>query len=127
VVEHNALLASRVVPLSRSARVFSRKVHGEDMSHRSGRTILGVVFCCLHFISPVQANDVFDHPQSAEQLLKGPLAQPAAALRGAQVMRGKFVYKKYLREIPQPLISRGDFVFVRELGINWHTREPFDS
>jgi hypothetical protein len=75
----------------------------------------------------VHAADVFDHPQSAEQLLKGPLAQPAAALRDARVMRGKFVYKKFLKEIPQPLISRGEFVFARDLGIDWHTREPFDS
>lgn len=87
----------------------------------------GLILCCLWLCAPAHADDVFDHPQTAEQLLKGPLAQPAAALRGAQVMRGKFVYKKYLKEIPQPLISRGDFVFVRELGIDWHTREPFDS
>jgi hypothetical protein len=71
--------------------------------------------------------DVFEHPQTAAQLLQGVLAQPAAALRGAQVMRGQFIYKKYLSEIPQPLVSRGEFVFARELGINWHTREPFDS
>lgn len=87
----------------------------------------GLILCCLWLCAPAHADDVFDHPQTAEQLLKGPLAQPTAALRGAQVMRGKFVYKKYLKEIPQPLISRGDFVFVRELGIDWHTREPFDS
>jgi hypothetical protein len=55
------------------------------------------------------------------------LSRPAAALRDAQVMRGQFVYKKFLKEIPQPLISRGDFLFARELGIDWHTREPFDS
>jgi hypothetical protein len=82
---------------------------------------------CLAFVTSVRADDVFTHPQSAELLLKGPLAQPAAALRGAQVMRGKFVYKKHLKEIPQPLISRGEFTFARDLGIAWHTREPFDS
>ncbi len=87
----------------------------------------GLILCCLWLCVPAHAADVFNHPQSAEQLLKGPLAQPAAALRGAQLMRGKFVYKKYLREIPQPLVSTGDFVFARELGIDWHTREPFDS
>jgi hypothetical protein len=73
------------------------------------------------------AADVFDHPQTAEQLLQGPLSRPAAALRDAPVMRGKFVYKKFLKEIPQPLISRGEFLFARDLGIDWHTREPFDS
>jgi hypothetical protein len=91
------------------------------------RGAIGLLFGCLAVITPVHADDVFTHPQSAEQLLNGPLAQPAAALRGAQVMRGKFVYKKHLKEIPQPLISRGEFAFARELGIDWHTREPFDS
>lgn len=86
-----------------------------------------VLLALLLSIGAAHADEVFNHPQTAEQLLKGPLAQPAAALRGAQVMRGKFVYKKYLQGIPQPLISRGDFVFARELGIDWHTREPFDS
>ncbi|MGC3979833.1 MAG: outer membrane lipoprotein carrier protein LolA [Steroidobacteraceae bacterium] len=84
-------------------------------------------FFCLLFVVTAHADDVFNHPQTAEQLLKGPLAQPANSLRGAQVMRGQFVYKKYLKEIPQPLVSKGDFVFARELGIDWHTREPFDS
>jgi hypothetical protein len=73
------------------------------------------------------AADVFDHPQTGEQLLQGPLSRPAAALRDAQVMRGKFIYKKFLKEIPQPLVSRGEFLFARDLGIDWHTREPFDS
>jgi len=81
----------------------------------------------LAITGAAQAADVFDHPQTAAQLMQGPLAQPAASLRDAQVLRGKFVYKKYLKEIPQPLISRGDFVFVKNQGIDWHTREPFDS
>jgi len=81
------------------------------------------VFAC----GAVCAEDVFEHPQTATQLLQGPLAQPAASLRDAQVLRGKFVYRKYLKEIPQPLISRGEFVFVKDQGIDWHTREPFDS
>lgn len=81
----------------------------------------------LLFTNAALADSVFDHPQSAAQLLKGPLAEAAATLRGAQLMRGAFVYRKYLVEIAQPLISRGDFVFAKELGIDWHTRQPFDS
>lgn len=88
-------------------------------------TVLLLLGCI--FGGAAHAADVFDHPQTAEQLLKGPLARPAAALRDAKVMRGQFVYKKFLKEIPQPLISCGEFVFARELGIDWHTREPFDS
>jgi hypothetical protein len=87
---------------------------------------LCALLLCLLAVNATAA-DVFDHPQTAEQLLKGPLSRSAAALRDAQVMRGKFIYKKFLKEIPQPLISRGEFLFARELGIEWHTREPFDS
>ncbi len=97
--------------------------------HRAARRwcVLGALLCSVLAVHRAQADDVFAHPQSAEQLLKGPLVSPAAALKGAQVMRGKFIYQKHLREIPQPLISRGEFTFARELGIDWHTREPFDS
>lgn len=94
----------------------------------TGRGTWGVILMLLlGYAGLAQAADVFDHPQTADQLLKGPLSRPAAALRDAQVMRGKFIYKKFLKEIPQPLISRGDFLFARDLGIDWHTREPFDS
>ncbi len=70
---------------------------------------------------------VFEHPLSAEQLLKGPLAEPTATLRDARLMRGSFIYRKFLTEIAQPLTSHGDFAFARELGVDWHTRQPFDS
>jgi outer membrane lipoprotein-sorting protein len=73
------------------------------------------------------ADEVFRHPQSAQQLLDGPLSAPAATLRAAQTLRGNFEFKKFLREIPQPLVSRGTFVYVRNLGIDWHTLQPFDS
>jgi len=109
------------------APVPAGKLSGRDKSRPCKKWHLVILLCCLIFSDAVCADEVFDHPQSAEQLLKGPLAQPAAALRGAQLMRGKFVYRKYLKEIPQPLVSRGEFVFARELGIDWHTREPFDS
>jgi hypothetical protein len=32
-----------------------------------------------------------------------------------------------LSEIPRPLIATGEFTFVRDLGVYWHTRQPFDS
>jgi len=87
-----------------------------------------LLVCWLTFVvSTAHADDVFNHAQTAEQLLQGALQQPSARLRDAQVMRGKFVFKKYLPEIPKPLVSRGTFVFVTGLGVDWHTREPFDS
>ncbi len=73
------------------------------------------------------ADDVFDHMQSAPQLLAGPLQQTSNHWRDAQVMRGKFIFKKFLPDIPKPIISRGTFVFIKGTGVDWHTLEPFDS
>lgn len=85
------------------------------------------LLCALLVTATGRADEVFAHPQSAQQLLSGLLAAPTAAQRNAAVMRGRFVYRRYLTGIPQPLVSRGDFTFARELGIDWHTRQPFDS
>lgn len=73
------------------------------------------------------AQDVFSHPRTAQQLLSGELAIPSAALHASQVTRGEFVFRRYLDGIPQPLLSHGDFTFARNIGIDWHTRQPFDS
>jgi hypothetical protein len=48
------------------------------------------------------------------------LAQPA-------VLRGQFEQSKQLEGFRQPLVSRGDFLLVRERGVAWDTREPFAS
>lgn len=66
-------------------------------------------------------------PVTGEQLLRTTLAKPAAHLAKAQVLDGRFTHAKHLREIPKPLIASGEFVFARELGVYWHTQEPFDS
>lgn len=87
-----------------------------------------IVLAALLLLSgAAHADEVFSHPQTATQLLQGALLQPAMALREAQVVRGNFIFRKHLQEIPQPIVSRGSFVFVKGLGIDWHTREPFDS
>jgi hypothetical protein len=74
-----------------------------------------------------QAADPFAHPARGDTLLRTTLARPAAQLARAQVLRGNFTHRKHLREIPKPLTATGDFVFARELGVYWHTRQPFDS
>jgi len=86
-----------------------------------------LMLCLLFSTAQAYADDVFNHPQSAAQLLQGALQQPSSGFRDAQLMRGNFVFKKYLPEMPKPIVSRGTFVFVKELGVDWHTREPFDS
>lgn len=73
------------------------------------------------------ADDVFQHPTTAEELLQGVLAEPARQSNQAQVIRGQFVYRKYLAELPAPLQSTGEYLFVKNLGIVWRTLQPFDS
>jgi hypothetical protein len=48
-------------------------------------------------------------------------------LRNAQVLTGKFQHSRHLSEIPKPLVALGEFTFGRDLGVYWHTRQPFDS
>ena len=48
-------------------------------------------------------------------------------LQVAQGLRGSFTQKKKLAGIARPLVSGGQFLFVRGKGILWHTQTPFDS
>lgn len=73
------------------------------------------------------AVDPFAHPATGEALLRSTLARPAAQLAKAQVLTGRFTHAKHLSEIPQPLIATGEFTFARDLGVYWHTQQPFDS
>ncbi|MBL6751627.1 MAG: outer membrane lipoprotein carrier protein LolA [Nevskia sp.] len=68
---------------------------------------------------------VFAHPLDAAGLAA--LLGPAQRLAAASGLRGRFEQRKYLQELPQPLLSSGEFLFARGLGIWWHTRVPFDS
>ena len=73
------------------------------------------------------AEELFDQPASAEQLLQTILALPAAELSSAQVLRGRFIQRRNLSGLPRPLVSRGEFLLARDTGILWETREPFAS
>lgn len=72
------------------------------------------------------ADPVFAHPAATKELdaLLGPAAR---ALGGAAAVRGAFSQRKFLRELPQPLTSSGEFLVARGTGIDWHTQAPFDS
>lgn len=74
-----------------------------------------------------RAADPFAHPPTGTSLLETTLARPAARLAKAQVLSGKFTHSKHLRELPKPLTATGEFTFARELGVYWHTQQPFDS
>jgi hypothetical protein len=71
-------------------------------------------------------DSVFSHPATAHDLAALTRA-PAAAVKNAQVIRGRFVQKRYLAGLTKPLESSGTFLFARQVGIEWHTEQPFDS
>jgi hypothetical protein len=60
-------------------------------------------------------------------LAKTLLARPAQAIAETQVLRGRFAHRKHLADIPAPLDSSGEFLFVRDRGLHWRTLKPFDS
>jgi hypothetical protein len=63
---------------------------------------------------------------SAAQLAKL-TRDTARSLSGARAVRGGFVQQRNLAGLAKPLESSGDFLFARGVGIEWHTRQPFDS
>jgi hypothetical protein len=76
--------------------------------------------------APVGPGDVFARPRTARDLATITRA-PAASLAKAQVVRGRFVQRRHLAGLAQPLESTGTFLFARGVGIEWHTEQPFDS
>jgi len=70
--------------------------------------------------------DVFQHPASAAELtmLLGAVAKTSSA---AATLRGNFVQRKFLHELPQPLQSSGEFLVARGTGVDWRTHKPFES
>ncbi|HEX5686914.1 MAG TPA: outer membrane lipoprotein carrier protein LolA [Ideonella sp.] len=48
-------------------------------------------------------------------------------LSDAPVQRGEFEQRKAVKGFKHPLVSRGDYLFARERGVVWRTREPFAS
>jgi hypothetical protein len=92
--------------------------------------ILGPVLraaLCWLIMANAQAADPFAHPVKGDALMRTTLSRPAAQLARAQVLTGKFSHRKYLSEMPKPLTATGGFTFARELGVYWHTQQPFDS
>ena len=93
-------------------------------------TVAIVWWCALLFLpcaTGALAADPFVHPVTDEVELRSMLSRPASKLRNAQVLTGQFRHSRQLREIPKPLIAQGEFTIVGDLGVIWHTRQPFDS
>lgn len=72
------------------------------------------------------AADLFDQPANPDALLKT-LEPVVSELRSAQTLRGHFTQRKFLPELPKPLVAEGSFLFVRDRGIVWRTLKPFPS
>jgi hypothetical protein len=92
------------------------------------RLALAAWLLVLLSCSPVaSARDaVFERRATPQQLLQ--LATNAtSALRSAQVVRGQFLQRRHIAELPRPLQSKGEFLFARGLGIEWRTTMPFAS
>ncbi len=52
------------------------------------------------------------------------LAQLSRQLSEHGVIRGNFTQEKYLRALPQPLVSTGTFVLARDRGLLWFLQQP---
>ena len=91
-----------------------------------------VVLLAASFTAPAfaanaaAADSVFTHPAVAVDLARLTRAT-AQSLEQAKAVRGKFVQRRYLADLAQPLESSGTFLFARAAGIEWHTVQPFDS
>ena len=66
-------------------------------------------------------------PVTSAAQLSGLTRDTARSLSRARAVRGKFVQRRHLAGLSKPLESSGDFLFARGTGIEWHTRQPFDS
>lgn len=77
---------------------------------------------------PVGGDDsaVFAHPADAATI-KAALGPVTTTLAAAKSISGPYTQDKYLHELPKPLQSSGDFLFVRDLGVAWRTVKPFAS
>lgn len=74
-----------------------------------------------------QESDTRSVPVTSAAQLSALTRDTARSLSGARAVRGRFVQQRNLAGLAKPLASSGDFLFARGTGIEWHTRQPFDS
>jgi hypothetical protein len=96
-------------------------------SRKSAARLCCALLCLLAGTRALATDDLFSHPSTARDLIGTLLAGPAQRLSQARQLRGRFIHRKFLTEVPAPLVARGEFLFARDLGIYWHTQAPFDS
>ena len=91
----------------------------------AGLSVLALA-CGMAAAATPATDAVFVHPASAAELASLTHGT-ASSLENAKVVRGRFVQRRFLADLAQPLESSGSFLFAREAGIEWHTEQPFDS
>lgn len=75
---------------------------------------------CLLAALPALAQAPTATGQGSDAEVRSRLAQPA-------VLRGGFEQRKQLQGFRNPLVSRGNFLLLRDRGVAWDTVEPFAS
>lgn len=81
--------------------------------HRAGSLLQALSLLLVLFASPLA--HAFD------------LDALNAQLSGQPVVRGDFVQEKHLRALPQPLLSRGQFILAQGQGLLWQLRSPLQQ
>ena len=95
------------------------------------RTLHAIVAALMLLALPAHAegtgsDDVFAHATDVTALKKL-LGRSASRMADASAIEGHFEQRKYLADLPKPLVSTGEFLFARDYGVWWHTRTPFES
>ena len=80
-------------------------------------SILFIIF--LIFCIPAGANDVYNHPATLEQI--------SNQIPEMKSVKCKFKQEKHLQNIQKPLVSGGDFEFLENKGVYFHTKYPVES
>jgi hypothetical protein len=79
-----------------------------------------VLAACASTPALARPQDTAPAGQGSDTGVRARLAQPA-------VLRGTFEQRKQLKGFRNPLVSRGDFLLLRDRGVAWDTTEPFAS
>ncbi len=80
---------------------------------------ISLVFFIVIIFSNLVYADLFSSRQSLENISKN--------IPEINSIKCKFKQEKYLNNIPKPLISSGEFEFIKEKGVIFRTKLPFES
>lgn len=91
----------------------------------------GTVFSSILVAAPTNRKaptkvSVFAHPATKSSSNKT-LKEVARQLRSIQVLRASFEQRKTIKVLSRPLISKGEYIFAREVGVYWKTVTPFPA